>query len=80
VHDVADDARAALDVALYEQQKGPSKQLAPPPMQVRSLIMGSFYISLVYMVLSKRMSDKREHYSTEFTRLVLCVLSARLMS
>ena len=37
VHDVADDARAALDVALYEQQKGPSKQLTPPPMQVCSL-------------------------------------------
>ena len=35
VHDVADDARAALDVALYEQQKGPSKELEPPPMQVR---------------------------------------------
>lgn len=39
VHDVADDARAALDVALYEQQKGPSKELAPPPMQVRPLTL-----------------------------------------
>lgn len=34
IHDVADDARAALDVALYEIQKGPSPQLEPPLMKV----------------------------------------------
>lgn len=35
IHDVADDARAALDVALYEIQKGPSPELEPPLIKVR---------------------------------------------
>ena len=36
IHDVADDARAALDVALYEIQKGPSPELDPPLTKVGS--------------------------------------------
>lgn len=35
IHDVADDARASLDVALYEIQKGPSPELEPPLTKVR---------------------------------------------
>ena len=46
VHDVADDARAALDVALHELQKGPSKELDPPPMQAR--------VPVIYMSSSHR--------------------------
>ena len=74
VHDVADDARAALDVALYEQQKGPSKQLAPPPMQVR-LATGS---DIRLMVCWCRVTTfkTRESIGLPFKQPVRCALSA----
>ena len=39
IHDVADDARASLDVALYEIEKGPSPELDPPLSKVGITVM-----------------------------------------
>lgn len=40
-HDVTADARAAMDLALYEQQKGPTPPLPAPDLQVLSLYIAS---------------------------------------
>ena len=55
IHDVADDARAALDVALYEIQKGPSPELEPPLTKVRG-----HRVTAVRGCLSKTMSCRSQ--------------------